>query len=127
MYIYSQSSGDFSKNVPSADSLTTFIAKGYSGYQIGKNNPKMENVEGVGPIPRGIYYIGDAYDHPKLGKFTMNLVAQPGTEEFGRSAFRIHGDSVENPGEASHGCIILPRPIREQINNDHDRILNVIA
>lgn len=86
----------------------------------------MENVADVGPIPKGTYYIGDAYEHPKLGKLTMNLVALPGTNEFGRSDFRIHGDSVDHPGSASHGCIILPHPVREQINLDHDRILNVI-
>jgi hypothetical protein len=44
-----------------------------------------------------------------------------------RTGFLIHGDSIEHPGTASHGCIIMPRAIREAIaqNDDHD--LNVVA
>ena len=39
----------------------------------------------------------------------MPLIPSPTNEMFGRSEFLIHGDSLEHPGAASEGCIILPR------------------
>ncbi len=45
---------------------------------------------------------------------------------FGRSGFLIHGDSVSHPGEASEGCIILDRNVRETIANDDDKYLVVV-
>ncbi|HYE46677.1 MAG TPA: hypothetical protein VEA44_12995, partial [Caulobacter sp.] len=47
-------------------------------------------------------------------------------EATGRSAFRIHGDSVRAPGTASKGCIILPRAVREAIWRSGDRDLEVV-
>jgi len=46
---------------------------------------------------------------------------------FGRADFRIHGASKLDPKESSHGCIILPRPIRIRIDMDIDRQLEVTA
>jgi hypothetical protein len=46
---------------------------------------------------------------------------------FGRDGFLIHGDSVEHPGTASHGCIIMSRAIREAIAQSDDHELNVVA
>ena len=60
------------------------------------------------------------------GPFTLVLAPAPGTETHGRSAFRIHGDSIRLPGTASHGCIILPRPVREAIWASGDRDLEVV-
>ena len=39
----------------------------------------------------------------------------------------MHGDSIEHPGAASEGCIIVARPIREQVWESGDRKLQVIA
>jgi hypothetical protein len=50
-----------------------------------------------------------------------------GTETFGRSEFRIHGDSIAHPGMASHGCIILPRAVRDAIWRSGDRALEVVG
>lgn len=95
---------------------------GYSGHLSGKNNPKAEALQGVGPIPRGRYKIGAAYKHKDLGPVCMNLEPVDGTETFGRSLFRMHGDSIANPGTASHGCIIMNRIIRTEVaeSGDHD-------
>lgn len=41
--------------------------------------------------------------------------------------FRIHGDSIRAPGTASHGCIILPRAIRDRIWASGDRALQVVT
>lgn len=118
MWIYSQSSGEITH-----DGL--HIGTGYSGIGAGKNNPKAEALQGVGPIPTGIYTIGAPYTHQVLGPVTMNLDPVQGTVEFGRSDFRIHGDSTEHPGAASHGCIVLPPACRRAIAASPDRKLEV--
>lgn len=97
--------------------------KCYSGTGPGRNNPNMQDVPDVGPIPAGKYKIGMAYDDPTLGKIVMHLDPLPGTNTFGRSLFRIHGDNVEH--DASHGCVIAAKHIREMINTSRDRVLLV--
>jgi len=53
------------------------------------------------------------------------LSPHPDNEMFGRGSFRIHGDSIKNPGTASHGCIIAPRSVREKIIAGTDKKLIV--
>lgn len=101
-------------------------ATGYSGNGRGKNNPSMQAVVAVGPIPRGKWQIQPPYNSANVGPYALILDPLPGTDTKGRSAFRIHGDSIKNPGTASHGCIILPRVIRERIWASGDRVLEVI-
>ncbi len=81
----------------------------------GRNRPSMQTVPKVGPLPRGRYKIGPAYNHPKLGPITMNLTPQQGNQMYGRSEFRIHGDSIHSPGTASEGCLCLPPAARSYI------------
>jgi hypothetical protein len=50
----------------------------------------------------------------------------PGTVTYGRTDFRIHGDSIQHPGQASNGCIILKKSIREKIICSGDTELEVI-
>ena len=45
----------------------------------------------------------------------------------GRSGLLMHGDSKEHPGSASHGCVILPRSVREEVWQSGDRDLEVVA
>lgn len=116
---YDQSSGEMSHNGAVA-------AKGYSGRDLGKNNPKMQAAVAVGPIPRGQWRMIDMRTSPNTGPLTIVLEPKPGTDTLGRSAFRIHGDSIAHPGLASHGCIILPRPVRQRIWDSGDRDLEVI-
>lgn len=101
------------------------IAKGYSGAGDGKNNPEMQDVPNIGPIPVGKYTIGDPSDTKTHGPYVLDLTPDPENEMFGRFAFLIHGDSVVNPGTASEGCIILPRKVRVQIWESGDRELMV--
>lgn len=96
---------------------------GYSGFGEGRNNIEKVKVPMVGPIPPGRYRIGPAYRHPRLGPVTMNLDPLSGTEMFGRSLFRIHGDNAAH--DASHGCIILSRALRDAIAAGPDRLLDV--
>ncbi|MGD0773196.1 MAG: tlde1 domain-containing protein [Candidatus Solibacter sp.] len=121
MWTYDQLSGALGKD---GQQVAT---GGYSGFGQGKNNPDMENVPDVGPIPRGIYDIGPIHDTTTHGPHVMALTPEPGTDTLGRDGFLIHGDSVENPGTASHGCIILPRTVRDQISASGDTQIQVVC
>jgi hypothetical protein len=109
------------------------VALGYSGFddpatgQEGKNNPELENVEDVGPIPVGKYFIGSPHDTLTHGPFVLPLTPDAANEMFGRSAFLIHGDSVVDPGTASRGCIIMARKVRTEVAQSGDRQLQVIS
>lgn len=104
-----------------------FKGRGYSGHEAGKNNPDLQQVPNVGPIPVGRWIIEDAHDSLSLGPLVMNLSPKLGTYTYGRSLFRIHGDSKEHSGEASHGCIILAHNIRQEIADSGDSDLEVTA
>lgn len=125
MWVWDQSAGELRRN-------GQLVSKGYSGNGRGKNNPSMQAAVGVGPVPRGKWKIGAPYDSANVGPYALKLDAvdaKPGDDTHqstGRGAFRIHGDSVKNPGTASHGCIILPRAIRQQIWASGDRDLEVV-
>jgi hypothetical protein len=119
-WTYSQVSGELQQD-------GKHVAHGYSGAGDGKNNPPMENVPNVGPIPRGDWNItGPPADTRTHGPYVLHLEPKPETETFGRNGFLIHGDSKEHPGTASQGCIILPRPVREQVWTSGDRDLEVV-
>ena len=97
----------------------------YSGFQDGKNNPQFQDVPNVGPIPRGTYTILFPRATVQHGPYVLPLVPAPSNEMHGRSGFLIHGDSIKAPGTASHGCIILPRNVREAIWGSGDKELTV--
>lgn len=86
----------------------------------------MQDVPETGPLPRGLYKIGRAYTHPKLGPIVMNLTPDVKNEMFGRSAFRIHGASAEHPELSSEGCIIQAKYVRIRIDMDDDKDLEVV-
>lgn len=119
MWLYSQRTGEL------WNGEGQWLASGYSGFGSGKNNPNLEDVRNVGPIPRGLYKIGTAYDSSRVGPCAIPL--EPVDHDcHGRCDFRAHGDSRSNPGTASKGCIILPRKIRNQICDSEDKQLKVI-
>ena len=118
-WTYRQSTGELSRE-------GNLVAVGYSGNGDGRNNPFMQNVPDVGPIPAGRWVIGPWYDDPgHLGPCVMHLDPVPGTETFGRSAFRIHGDNAEH--DASEGCVILGPNMRQNIATSGDTDLVVIS
>jgi len=119
MWKWDQSAGELSRD-------GRFVSKGYSGNGRGKNNPAMQAAVAVGPIPAGAWRITERYNSKNVGPAALKLDPKPGTQTFGRSAFRIHGDSIRNPGTASHGCIILPRQVRDRIWASNDRDLTVV-
>jgi hypothetical protein len=115
---YNQSTGRLQRNGLN-------LGTGYSGRGAGRNNPVMENIQNIGPIPRGRYRIGPQYIHPTNGPVTMALTPI-GHNAYGRTYFLIHGDSISNPGNASEGCIVLNRPTRETIAASGDNDIEVV-
>lgn len=103
------------------------VGVGYAGGGLGKNNPALAMVKSCGPLPCGGYTIGPAVDSDTTGPVTLCLLPKLGNLAFGRTAFRIHGDGLLDPGAASHGCIVTARAIREQMAASDDRDLEVIG
>lgn len=127
MWLYTQSDGSFYRIFPITPISVTPISKGYSGNGQGRNNPDMQHVKNVGPLPQGRYMIGDKFNSAEHGPECLPLVPDAKNVMFDRSGFLIHGDSTTNPGCASQGCLILPRIIRDLIVQTNDRELRVLA
>lgn len=119
-WTYSQTTGELRRG-------GVLFGVGYAGQPPHKNDPAAQALRAKGPIPRGDWKITGVYDSKNTGPFTLILEPGPETQVFGRTAFRIHGDSIANPGFASNGCIILARPIRNRIWESKDYDLKVIV
>jgi hypothetical protein len=91
----------------------------------GKNNPSMQDAKSIGPLPQGKYTFGEPVAQSHLGPYAIPLIPDPANEMYGRGDFYFHGDSIQDPGCASEGCIIGPRAVREEVwnSNDHDLIV----
>ena len=121
MWTYSQSTGAWH------GVSGTVIAYGYSGCGDCKNRPDCQQEKNKGPIPRGKWKIIALFDSPTHGPYCLRLSPLNGTDTLGGDGFLIHGDSVKFPGEASQGCIILPRRIRQYIWESQDIDVEVIV
>jgi Protein of unknown function (DUF2778) len=120
MWTYNQSNGVLAHD-------GTMIGTGYSGHPPCVNDPAAENIHNYGPIPRGFWTFGEAVEHPRLG-WAIPIAPNIGTDTFDRSGFWCHGDEVAHAGEelASDGCMIMALAIRQQINSDLDKDLEVV-
>ena len=104
----------------------TLCATGYAGHGEGRNNPAMEQVRNVGPIPAGLYRIENPIlRHPMLGPIAIPLTPAYESQMFGRSHFYCHGDNATH--DASLGCIIMPHDARIEIARDAGKWLRVVA
>ena len=120
---YNQQTGDV-YYVDDKTGNRTQVGKGYSGSGPGKNNPYLQDMSGVGPIPRGEYDIGPPVNRPgSTGPFSLPLTPVDSlAKSSGRGPFLIHGESkFGSPGNASEGCPILNPTIRRWIWNSGDR------
>jgi hypothetical protein len=114
MWTYAQKTGALLRNGRARGT-------GYSGFDNGKNNPAMQGVPSVGPIPQGAWVIvGPPFDSPDHGPYALRLEPSVGTNLFGSSGFLIHGDSMEARGCAS-------RTIRERVRQSGDTVLEAVA
>jgi hypothetical protein len=94
------------------------IGTGWAGHDTdavtGQNNPEAITIEGIGPLPPGVYTIGDPIDSPKLGPIAFPLTPDPTNQMFGRSEFYLHAPEVKPkvPDVSSDGCIIQIHDVR---------------
>jgi len=124
-WTYEQSTGQLID--PTGKTCVTGYAGGNCGANPeGVNNPDMQDQHGIGPLPQGVYTFTEAENSPKLGPMAIILIPDPANEMFGRSDFRMHGDSITHPGCASEGCIIMPRNIREAVFAGDDKTITVV-
>jgi hypothetical protein len=120
MWSYDQKTGRLT------DPLCKFVGFGYSGRGAGLNNPAMQAIPMVGPIPQGVWEIGEFFDDLSgKGPIVAHLTPMFESEAFGRSGFMIHGDNAEMNHTASEGCVILSRVLRQMIQSSQDRTLLV--
>lgn len=119
MWTYNQKTGELLRD-------GNYVDTGYAGIGDGWNNPDMDHVEMVGPLPRGRYTIGSLIKNGRhMGSNVMFLTPSPENEMHGRSAFYIHGDNPDGNHTASNGCIILGRNTRFLIAQSGDNELEV--
>jgi RHS repeat-associated protein len=132
-WIYSQGSGQLFHQ-PS-DSFgggppTPVGPPGYTGHGLGVNNPALELIPSVGPIPIGSYSIGPQQTNVTGAGLrlpgSMRLTPDPANWMYGRGGFLIHGDNSRQDRSASEGCIIEGPAVRNSIGKSADRVLRVI-
>lgn len=96
------------------------VGKGWAGNHEGKNNPAMQEVPCVGPLPQGHYTLQpwEAY-HGHLGPLVSFLKPDPANEMFGRGDFFIHGPAMSpaSYGQESKGCIVMARDVRQNLSD----------
>jgi hypothetical protein len=118
MWTYSQTTGALAHG-------GCAFGTGYSGHGKGLDNPAMEAVHSVGPLPRGQWRIGPWHDHPRLGPCVAALMPL-GHDAHGRSAFFIHGDNRAADHTASDGCIVFAPTLRHAMAASADTLLEVM-
>lgn len=112
------------------DGTIDYTASGYAGHGPGVNNPGMQNVPGIGPLPQGDYTIA-AMRNNRTGsgrvlRNSMRLEPDAGNEMYNRDGFLIHGDNNRHDRSASEGCIILGSDARKRIPESNDNCLRVV-
>lgn len=126
MWTYEQKTGKL------FDPKGALVGTGYAGGNAGANpegvnNPDLQNVHNVGPLPEGLYTMLSARDSIHVGKYAIPLVPNPNNEMFGRYAFFMHGDKIDGSFQkASDGCIIQNHDVRVIVNNSTDKLLQVV-
>jgi len=125
MWTYKQVTGEL------FNPLGVKVAKGYAGGNCGKNpegvnNCEMQGTRQIGPLPVGLYKFLSPVLQSHLGPFAIPLLPDPGNVMLGRSGFFMHGDTTPG-GNASQGCIIMPRAIRQMCWDSEDHMLEVVA
>lgn len=114
MLTYGQRTGQLWRN---DGILRSLLGLCYSGNGFGLNNPALQNMRNVGPIPVGHYTlkaltaaeIKAAIDAGKgKGPSAFYLIpdAETKLKMFGRGDFMIHWDTHDRTFRASEGCIV---------------------
>ena len=90
----------------------------------GRNNPDAVQDVAVGPLPPGVYRVGEWAFTPEdsirlgypahLGLIIASLTQIDG-DTFGRNGFFMHGPGGADPRESSKGCIEVEHSYRIQV------------
>lgn len=109
----------------------SLAATGYAGGDAGTrpdgvNNPALQHVPRVGPLPAGAYMMGEPVEHTQLGPFALPLEPFADNRMHGRSGFYCHGDNFALNRSASDGCIIMPHDVRAEMWESEDHQLVVV-
>lgn len=112
-WAYSQSTGRL--YLCDSQDVRTLVATCYSGAVGHQNRTESEGMVALGPIPRGVWRIGVAHTHRRLGRLAIPLEAADPKTALGRSGFYIHGDNGHGNRSASSGCIIAAPDVRKFI------------
>jgi hypothetical protein len=125
MWTYEQNTGKLLS--PNGDRVGMGYAGGNCGANPeGVNNHAMQSVHDVGPLPVGIYTIGELIPHSELGPDVLPLLPAATNVMFGRGHFFMHGDSIAKPGCGSKGCIVMPHGVRMAVAESLDKELEVL-
>lgn len=109
------------------DEAGEVVAHAWAGHGDGLNNPAMQEIHEVGPLPQGVYEVRPWEDnHPPLGPMVAHLVQIEG-ETFGRDAFYIHGPSSTHYMQESKGCIVVPHVMRQKVHDLAPDFIRVVA
>jgi hypothetical protein len=110
----------------------TLSGVGYAGGNCGRNpeginNPKMQEVKSVGPLPSGFYTFGSLIEkHPRLGLYVFSLMPDAENNMFGRGDFYCHGDT-KIPRQASEGCIVVDYNVRRDMHESQCQQIKVVC
>jgi len=108
-----------------------FIESGYAGGFLGTrpeaiNNPAYQYTPNVGPLPVGLYTMGEAVEGTHLGPLAIPLTPDSANDMRGRGHFYIHADTIGHPRCASEGCIVMSHATRVLLSQSDDRQIQVI-
>jgi len=124
MWVYEQSTGRL--YAPDGTHAATGYAGGNEGQNPeGVNDHASQNIKNIGPLPVGFYTFGEVVQQSQLGPFAIPLVPDASNTMFGRGDFYMHGDTTPS-GNASEGCIIMPRSVRDECYGSGDKQLAVV-
>jgi hypothetical protein len=102
-----------------ADGQYELVGRGYAGHLEGLNNPALQHVRNVGPLPAGDYLAHLGKTHQRLGRLAIYLEPLPETEMYGRSGFWCHGNkAVDLDGNGVFDDVSLGCPIAELETRD---------
>jgi hypothetical protein len=103
------------------------LGTGFAGIGEGINNPQMQAVKNVGPLPVGFYRMAPPCASVLLGAYAIRLDPNPANKMYGRAGFYMHGECIQHPLSSSHGCIVMPLSTREAAFASGDRVIEVVA
>ena len=99
-------------------SIGLYSGGGSQGLSQYRNNPTVDHIENLGPLPAGVYTIGQPENLEVLGVIVFKLTPDLTNDMHGRSGFYVHGDNRWMNYTASDGCIIMKREDRLRLASE---------